>query len=76
MTNVRQLLVEGLSDALGFVVGALLGYGLGRLLGLDLFASGYGPSTLAAIVLIGLFGGGGLQAARIWRRERNKPESK
>lgn len=76
MTNVRQLLVEGLSDALGFVVGALLGYGLGRLLGLDLFASGYGPSTLAAIVLIGLLGGGGLQAARIWRSERNKPESK
>ena len=70
------MLVEGLSDALGFVVGALLGWGLGRLLGLDLFASGYGPTTLAAIVLIGLLGGGGLQAAPIWRTERNKSEPK
>ncbi|MCD2511305.1 hypothetical protein [Comamonas endophytica] len=75
MTNVRKMLVEGLSDALGFLVGALLGYGAGRLLGLDLFASGYGPTTLAAIVLIGLFGGAGLQAARIWRSERDKPEA-
>ena len=73
MTNVRRMLVEGLSDAIGFLAGALLGYGLGRLLGLDLFASGYGPTTLAAIVLIGLLGGAGLQAARIWRTERDKP---
>ena len=70
------MLVEGLSDALGFVVGALIGWGLGRLLGLDLFASGYGPSTLAAIVLIGLLGGAGLQAARIWRTERGEPAAK
>ena len=70
------MLVEGLSDALGFVVGALIGWGLGRLLGLDLFASGYGPSTLAAIVLIGLLGGAGLQAARIWRTERDEPAAK
>jgi hypothetical protein len=76
MTNVRKMLVEGLSDALGFVVGALIGWGLGRLLGLDLFASGYGPSTLAAIVLIGLLGGAGLQAARIWRTERDEPAAK
>ncbi|WP_315128617.1 hypothetical protein [Comamonas antarctica] len=76
MSNVRKMLVEGLSDAAGFVVGGLLGYGLGRLLNLDLFASGYGPSTLAAIVLIGLCAGAGLQAARIWRTERDKPGSK
>lgn len=72
MATARQLLVEGLSDAAGFVAGALLGFGLGKLLGLDLFASGYGPSTLAAIVLIGLLGGAGLQAARLWRGERDK----
>ncbi|QKV52045.1 hypothetical protein [Comamonas antarctica] len=76
MSNVRKMLVEGLSDAAGFVVGGLLGYGLGRLLNLDLFASGYGPSTLAAIVLIGLCAGAGLQAARIWRTERDKPGPK
>ena len=72
MATARQLLVEGLSDAAGFMAGALLGYGLGKMLGLDLFASGYGPSTLAAIVLIGLLGGAGLQAARLWRSERKK----
>ncbi|WP_156957866.1 hypothetical protein [Paracidovorax oryzae] len=40
----RQLLIEGLSDAAGFVGGALAGYGLGMLLGLDIFAQGYGAS--------------------------------
>jgi len=33
-------LIEGLTDAMGFVVGALLGYGLGVTLGLNLFAEG------------------------------------
>ena len=28
----KTLLLEGLTDAVGFVVGALLGFGLGRLL--------------------------------------------
>jgi hypothetical protein len=57
-------LLEGLTDAIGFVVGALLGYGLGLALGLDLFAPGYGNDSIVAIVLVGLGGGLGLQAAR------------
>ncbi len=74
MTTARQLLVQGLGDAAGFVVGALLGYGLGRLLGLDVFAEGYGAATLVAIALVGLGGGAGLQAARLLRADRDKEQ--
>jgi len=60
-------LMEGLTDAVGFVVGALLGYGLGVTFGLDLFAPGYGTNSIIAIVLVGIGGGMGLQAARYFR---------
>ena len=63
----RQLLIEGLTDAVGFVVGSLLGFGLGRLVGLELFAEGYSAGSLVAIALVGLGGGLGLQAARSLR---------
>jgi len=69
---MNKLLIEGLSDAVGFVGGALLGYWLGRLLGWDLFAEGYGGASLGAIVLVGLGGGLGLQLARAWRRRREQ----
>ena len=57
-------LLEGLTDAIGFIAGALLGYGLGVALGLNLFAEGYGTGSVIAILLVGLGGGTGLQAAR------------
>ncbi len=60
-------LIEGLTDAIGFVVGALLGYGLGVTFGLDLFAEGYGTGSIIAILLVGIGGGMGLQAARYFR---------
>jgi hypothetical protein len=60
-------LAEGLTDAAGFVVGSLLGYGLGQLLGLQLFAEGYSAGSIVAIALVGLGGGLGLQAARFFR---------
>ena len=60
-------LLEGLSDAIGFVGGALLGFWGGQLLGLDLFAPGYGAASISAILLVGLGGGVGLQLARRWR---------
>ncbi len=63
----NTLLLEGLSDAAGFVGGALAGFWLGRLLGMDLFAPGYGNASIGAIVLVGLGGGAGLQVARRWR---------
>jgi len=70
----KSMLVEGLSDAVGFVGGALLGFWAGRLLGLDIFADGYGNAAIGGIVLVGLGGGGGLQLARAWRARRKKAD--
>ena len=70
MSTAQQLLLEGSSDAIGFVGGALLGWGLAHVLGFDLFATGYGAGSIAAIVMVGLGGGLGLQMARRWRRSR------
>ena len=72
--NQKSLLLEGLSDAIGFVGGALLGYWMGRLLGLDIFADGYGNSAIGGIVLVGLGGGLGLQLARRWRKRQKANE--
>ncbi len=60
-------LLEGLTDAIGFMVGSLLGYGVGVALGLDLFAPGYGTRSIVAILLVGVGGGMGLQAGRRFR---------
>ena len=69
----KSLLIEGLSDAIGFVGGALLGFWIGRLIGLDIFSAGYGNASIAGIVLVGVGGGGGLQLARRWRKaSKNK----
>ena len=67
---MQKLLLEGLSDAIGFVGGALIGYWAGRLLGWDMFAEGYGNASIGAILLVGLGGGLGLQLARRWRARR------
>ncbi len=69
---MHPLLIEGLSDAVGFVGGALLGYWAGVLLGLDLFSEGYGNGQLIGIALVGVGGGGGLHLARRWRSARRK----
>ncbi len=66
-----KLLLEGISDAVGFVGGALAGFWIGRLLGLDLFAPGYGNASVGAIVLVSLGGGIGLQLARKWRNRQS-----
>ena len=73
----KTLWMEGVSDAIGFLAGALLGFWAGRLLGLDIFAEGYGNSAIGGIVLVGLGGGLGLQLARRWRRAQtqNRNES-
>jgi hypothetical protein len=63
-------LLEGVSDAVGFVGGALLGFWLGRFLGLDVFAPGYGVASIAGILLVGVGGGLGLQIAKRWRASR------
>ena len=70
------LWLQGLSDAVGFVGGALIGFWAGRLLGLDIFAEGYGNSALGGIVLVGLGGGLGLQLARRWQLSQQSNDSK
>jgi hypothetical protein len=67
----NNLWLEGLSDAIGFVGGALLGFWAGRLFGLDIFAPGYGNASIGGIVLVGLGGGLGLQIARRWRAKQS-----
>ncbi|MDD5445545.1 MAG: hypothetical protein PHH99_19170 [Pseudomonas fluorescens] len=67
----KSLLIEGLSDAVGFCGGALLGFWIGRLLGMNIFAAGYNNASIAGIVLVGVGGGVGLQVARRWRRSIN-----
>ena len=67
---MSPLLLEGLTDALGFICGVLLAWGVARLLGLDPLAAGYGSDAIGGIVLAGLGGGGGLHLARRWRRSR------
>lgn len=67
----NSLWFEGLTDALGFLGGSLLGFGLGHLFGLDIFAQGYTNSVIGGIVLVGLGGGLGLQGVRHWRQSRN-----
>jgi hypothetical protein len=71
----NKLLLEGLGDAIGFVGGALLGFWLGRLIGFDIFASGYGNASVGGIVLVGLGGGAGLQVARRWRGKQTTENS-
>ena len=69
---MNPLLVEGLTDAIGFLAGMLLAWGVGRLLGFDPLAAGYGGTALGGIVLAGLGGGVGLHAARRWRASRKQ----
>ena len=70
--DTRSLLLEGLSDAIGFIGGALVAFWLGRFFGFDIFAAGYGNSVIAGILMVGIGGGLGLQLARRWRRSQEK----
>jgi hypothetical protein len=71
---MHPLLLEGLTDAIGFVGGALAAYWLGKLLGFDPLAAGYGGNAIGGIVLAGVGGGLGLQLARRWRKAQKPKE--
>jgi len=71
---MHPLLLEGLTDAVGFVGGALAAYWLGKLLGFDPLAAGYDGNAIAGIVLAGVGGGLGLQLARRWRKANQTKE--
>lgn len=67
MASAQKMLLEGVSDAVCFMLGALGGYALGQAVGIDIFADGYGASGIVGILMVGLGGGAGLHLARIWR---------
>lgn len=67
MASAQKLLLEGVSDAVCFMLGALAGYGLGQAVGIDIFSDGYSGSSMVGILMVGLGGGAGLHLARIWR---------
>jgi predicted transporter len=67
---MNPLLIEGLTDAVGFVAGALIGFAIASVLGLDPLAAGYSNSAIGGIVLCGLGGGAGVHIARRWRAGR------
>lgn len=76
MTDPKKIdfFAVGLSDAIGFLGGSLAGYGIGKLVGMDIFAPGYGTASIVAILMVGLGGGLGLQLARRWQRSRSRKE--
>lgn len=63
--DTRQALREGVADALGFVLGALGGWGLGKLLGFDFIGTaGYDARAMVGLVFIVLGCGAGKWLAR------------
>ncbi|HEV7913649.1 MAG TPA: hypothetical protein VGP22_07770 [Albitalea sp.] len=57
-------LLEGLTDAIGFFAGGLIGALIARAIGFDFLAPGYGVTVMIGLLMVGLGGGIGLQAAR------------
>jgi hypothetical protein len=72
--QLNRMLKQGISDAVGFVGGALAGFWLAQLMGWDVFSEGYGGSSILGILSIGLGGGAGLHAARIWQKANIKTD--
>jgi hypothetical protein len=69
---MNPLLKEGLTDAIGFIGGALLAYWLGKLLGFDPLAEGYNSGPIGGILMVGVGGGLGLQLARRVRPRKDQ----
>ncbi|NRF68078.1 hypothetical protein HLB44_13885 [Aquincola sp. S2] len=71
MPTPREALTEGLSDAVGFVLGALAGWQLGRWLGFDALAPGdWDARAVVGVVFVMLGCGAGKWAAMRWRARR------
>ena len=61
----RSALLEGIADALGFVLGALAGWWVGQAFGFDFVRTpGYGTSAVVGLVFIVLGCGGGRWLSR------------
>lgn len=70
--HMKRMLLQGVSDAVGFVGGALAGYWLAQGMGWDVFGEGYDGASISGIMAIGLGGGVGLHLARIWQKTNLK----
>ena len=63
--TLKQLLVEGLTDCIGFAGGAFLCYWVGTLLGFDMAMAGNTSNAgIISVVVMLIFGGLGLKLAR------------
>jgi hypothetical protein len=63
--STRDALLEGVTDALGFVLGALAGWWLGQVFGFDFIGiPGYGARALVGLVFIMLGCGAGRWLSR------------
>ena len=61
----KQLLIEGLTDFLGFAGGAFLSYWVGTLLGFDMAVAGNTSNVgIISVVVMLISGGLGLKLAR------------
>ncbi|MEN9384481.1 MAG: hypothetical protein RI959_1024 [Pseudomonadota bacterium] len=74
--QTQRMLKQGISDAVGFVGGALGGYWLSHLMGWELFSEAYDNASIMGILAVGLGGGAGLHAARIWQKANLKETPK
>lgn len=72
----KSLLIEGLTDSAGVLVGGFAGLGAGKLLGLNINDPNLGNSALFGIALIVLGAAVGLQGARRLKLRRARDVSK
>lgn len=72
---MNPLLAEGLTDAIGFVAGSLLGLWLARTLGFDPFTGSMDTRSMVGILACGIGGGAGVQVARRIRASMHKKET-
>lgn len=67
--TLKQLLIEGLTDCIGFAGGAFLSYWVGTLLGFDMAVAGNTSNVgIISVVVMLICGGLGLKMARHLRR--------
>jgi hypothetical protein len=67
---VNPLLAEGLVDAVGFIAGVMVAWGIATLVGFDPLSPDWSDKAMAGVLMCGLGGGAGVHLARRWRKSR------